>query len=91
VPDDLEGDTLLVELAVGDAYGAGFEYGEPDFVAAHNTLAGYVQHPRHVHIRPGRYTDDTQMTLAIAELLLAGTDWTPQNLADKFVEARQGR
>jgi ADP-ribosyl-[dinitrogen reductase] hydrolase len=86
VPDDLEGDTLLVELAVGDAYGAGFEYGEPDFVAAHNTLAGYVQHPRHIHIRPGRYTDDTQMTLAIAELLLAGTDWTPQNLADKFVE-----
>lgn len=36
---------MLVELAVGDAYGAGFEYADPEFVTAHNTVAGYVQHP----------------------------------------------
>jgi ADP-ribosyl-[dinitrogen reductase] hydrolase len=77
---------VLVELAIGDAYGAGFEYSDPDFVVAHNTLDDYVQHPRHIHVRPGQYTDDTQMTLAIAELLLADADWTPENLAAKFVE-----
>lgn len=45
---------MLLELAIGDAYGAGFEYADPDFVAAHNTLLGYVQHPRHRGILPGR-------------------------------------
>ncbi|TCO48867.1 ADP-ribosylglycohydrolase family protein [Actinocrispum wychmicini] len=79
---------MLVELAIGDAYGAGFEYAPADFVAAHNALTGYVQHPTH-NIAPGAYTDDTQMTLAIAELLAAGTPWTAAALADKFVEVFQ--
>jgi len=76
---------VLVELAVGDAYGAGFEYADPEFVATHNTLAGYVQHPAHPGLRPGAYTDDTQMTIAIAELLISGGSWTTQRLADQFV------
>lgn len=78
---------MLVELAVGDAYGAGFEYADPEFVAAHNTLDGYVQHPTHRSIRPGQYTDDTQMTLAVAELLVSGGPWTAQRLAEQFVRA----
>ncbi|MET0238038.1 MAG: ADP-ribosylglycohydrolase family protein [Kibdelosporangium sp.] len=78
---------MLIELAVGDAYGAGFEYADRAFVARHNTLQGYVQHPTHSGIRPGMYTDDTQMTIAIAELLVSPDDWTPSNLADGFVRA----
>jgi ADP-ribosylglycohydrolase len=77
---------MMVELAIGDAYGAGFEYAPSAFVARHNTLAGYVQHPKHLEIKPGDYTDDTQMTLAVAELLAEGAEWTPENLADRFVE-----
>jgi ADP-ribosyl-[dinitrogen reductase] hydrolase len=78
---------VLVDLAVGDAYGAGFEYAEPGFVAAHNTLQGYVQHPTHTGIRPGAYTDDTQMTIAVAEHLISGEPWTGERLADRFVTA----
>lgn len=78
---------VLVELAIGDAYGAGFEYADRVFVARHNTLQDYVQHPTHSGILPGAYTDDTQMTLAIAELLVSGLDWTPENLAEGFVRA----
>ncbi|CCH33890.1 ADP-ribosylglycohydrolase family protein [Actinosynnema sp. NPDC047251] len=78
---------MLVELAIGDAYGAGFEYAAADFVAAHNTLAGYVQHPTHLGIAPGAYTDDTQMTLALAELLVDGGPWTPPAIAERFVDA----
>jgi len=77
---------MLIELAVGDAYGAGFEYADKEFVAQHNDLSRHVKHPSHA-ITPGYYTDDTQMTLAIAELLLSGNDWTPLNLSKKFVEA----
>lgn len=77
---------MLLELAIGDAYGAGFEYAEPEFVIAYNDLSGYVQHPRH-RLKPGCYTDDTQMSLAITETLVAGEPWTPEVLAQRFVTA----
>jgi len=77
---------VLVELAIGDAYGAGFEYSPPEFVAEHNTVTAYVEHPTHLGLSPGDYTDDTQMTIAITELLLAGEEWSPTTLADRFVQ-----
>src|ERR1700730_3053041 len=48
---------LLLELAIGDAYGAGFEYVDTEMIRQQNTLSGYVNHPRH-SIQPGCYTDD---------------------------------
>lgn len=76
---------MLLELAIGDAYGAGFEYAKPDFVARHNDLSAYVKHPHH-EIAPGSYTDDAQMTLANAEVIVAGAV-TRENLADAYVRA----
>ncbi|WP_163835320.1 ADP-ribosylglycohydrolase family protein [Spartinivicinus ruber] len=76
---------MLVELAIGDAYGAGFEYVNKKVVKEHNNLQQYIQHPRHFSIKPGCYTDDTQMSLAIAELLISGEGWTPDNIANYFV------
>jgi ADP-ribosyl-[dinitrogen reductase] hydrolase len=75
---------MLLELAVGDAYGAGFEYANRQVIRQFNDLKHYHKHPRH-SIRPGQYTDDTQMTLAITESILSGEDWTAQNLAERFV------
>ncbi len=76
---------MLLELAVGDAYGAAFEYVAPDIVDAHNDGMHYHKHPRH-EAPVGWYTDDTQMSLAIAEAIVSGDDWTPLMLADRFVE-----
>src|SRR5262249_54941766 len=84
-----EGRPMLLELAVGDAYGAGFEYTTSDVVRRHNTLADYIQHPRHDGIQPGMYTDDTQMSLAVAEAVVSGERWTPENIAARFVTAFQ--
>jgi ADP-ribosylglycohydrolase len=75
---------MLLELAIGDAYGAGFEYADSELVQRDNDLSRYIQHPRH-QIKPGCYTDDTQMSLAIAETLLSGEPWTPEVLAHRFV------
>lgn len=75
---------MLLELAVGDAYGAGFEYAD-EMVRPYNNLSRYIQHPTHTGILPGMYTDDTQMSIAIAELIVAGADWTPLHLAQQFV------
>jgi ADP-ribosyl-[dinitrogen reductase] hydrolase len=77
---------MLLELAIGDAYGAGFEYVDRDAVAVHNNLARYMRHPRH-RIAPGRYTDDMQMSIAVVEAILSDAPWTPLLLADWFVEA----
>lgn len=79
---------LLVELAIGDAYGAGFEYADVALIRRHNDLSTFVKHPRH-KILPGSYTDDTQMSIAIAEAILSGDPWTPEMLAQKFVDAFQ--
>jgi ADP-ribosylglycohydrolase len=76
---------MLLELAIGDAYGAGFEYANRQLIRQFNTLSQYVQHPRH-GTHPGEYTDDTQMTLAIVEAMLSDEAWTPQHLARRFVE-----
>lgn len=76
---------MLLELAIGDAYGAGFEYASPDLVERYNDLSGYVQHPRY-QLKPGCYTDDTQMSIAIAETIISQEPWTPEVLATRFVE-----
>jgi ADP-ribosyl-[dinitrogen reductase] hydrolase len=79
---------MLLELAIGDAYGAGFEYVDMQMILQQNTLSGYVKHPSH-RIQPGSYTDDTQMSLAIVEAIVSGEPWMPTLLADKFVQAFQ--
>lgn len=77
---------MLLELAIGDAYGAGFEYADPQIVRDYNDLSKFIQHPHH-QIKPGCYTDDTQMSIAIAEAIVSQDPWTPELLASKFVAA----
>ncbi|MFN6517730.1 MAG: ADP-ribosylglycohydrolase family protein [Nostoc sp. CreGUA01] len=75
---------MLLELAIADAYGAGFEYA--DEMILNNDLSRYVEHPR-FRLIPGSYTDDTQMSIAIAEVIVAQAPWTPEVLAQSFVTA----
>jgi ADP-ribosylglycohydrolase len=93
---------MLLEIAIGDAYGAGFEFVDKEFIAAHNNLE-YVLHPNiaranvdlfrvgELVINPremcGRYTDDTQMSIAIAEVMVNEAPWTKEVLAESFVNA----
>lgn len=76
---------MLVELAIGDAYGAAFEFVPSALTDAHR-LGEYQRHPRH-SIEPGRYTDDTQMSIALAELVVSGAEFSRENVADVFVAA----
>ncbi|MBS2039930.1 ADP-ribosylglycohydrolase family protein [bacterium] len=78
---------MLIFLAIGDAYGAGFEYAPMELIRSHNHLRGYIQHPRHRGIKPGMYTDDTQMSLAVAEALLHHQRPSPLEWAEHFVQA----
>ncbi|GAB5550894.1 MAG: hypothetical protein Sapg2KO_04850 [Saprospiraceae bacterium] len=79
---------MLIELAIGDAYGVGFEFRKEGFVAQYNQLEKYYPHERYSSLYK-RYSDDTQMSIALAELMLEDINWTPTNIANKFVEVFQ--
>jgi ADP-ribosylglycohydrolase len=76
---------MLLDIALADAYGAGFEFNESAYKANKNNLSDYVRHMGHPGLLPGMYTDDTQMSIAIAELMLERKSWNPTRIADKFV------
>lgn len=89
---------MLEFMALGDAFGAGLEFADPKTVAQLNDPSrGYVQHPKHPGIKPGMYTDDTQMALALALLMVQNPseDWSPGILTNAFLthfqkDPRQG-
>lgn len=76
---------MILEAAIGDAYGAGFEFQELDYIIKNNQLTQYHKHGMYTEIYK-RYTDDTQMAIAITELLLEDDNWNEVKVADKFVE-----
>jgi ADP-ribosylglycohydrolase len=78
---------MLFHTAIADAYGCGFEFCPPD-AQRRNTLEGYVPNTAYTALRPGHYSDDTQMSLAVAETLIAGV-FTPEAFAASFVRAYQ--
>ncbi len=78
---------IMLNLAVGDSYGSAFEYALPEFVTENNDGLSYKKHPRFPGRTPGTYTDDTQMSLAIAEIMLGDLEWTPENISNQFIAA----
>jgi ADP-ribosylglycohydrolase len=59
---------MLIETAVGDAYGLGWEFA-PDQKAP-NDLSAYQVNPRYPEFPAARYTDDTMRSLANASVVL---------------------
>lgn len=76
----------LVGLAVGDALG-----GPLEFMSADKIVAQYGAPVREMvgggwlHLRPGEYTDDTQMTLCIAESIVERETFDMADVARRFV------
>lgn len=74
---------MLLELCLGDAYGVPYEYAPEEFVREYNDGKTYQQRGRR---QVGRYSDDGQMSLAIAEHIISDEPWDKARLADRFVE-----
>lgn len=80
---------MLLEIAVGDAFGACYEWTDKWIINKYLKELRYITLEENPSlIKPGNYTDDTQMTLAIAEYMLENkdVDWDHYGIADKFVE-----
>jgi len=85
-------DSILLRIAQGDAFAAAVEYVKrkehPDLYEAVEKFDSYQQHPTHGKLRPGMYTDDTQMSIAVAEaLILHPDDLTNESMAERFFQA----
>ncbi|AYO84178.1 ADP-ribosylglycohydrolase family protein [Methylobacterium brachiatum] len=68
-------------LAVGDALGATLEFEPRDTHPLHTEMLGGGP----FNLKPGQWTDDTSMALALAESLIAHPDFDPTDLMRRFV------
>lgn len=84
-------DDMVLRIAQGDAYGAAFEYVKdneltPAWLEEVKSLlfTEYYKHPTHI-LQAGRYTDDTQMSIGVSEVLITSTTYTTIEFASAFV------
>ena len=90
----------LLATAAGDALGAGYEFGSPPGPGQPVEMIGGGLGP----FKPGEWTDDTSMAIAIAEIAATGADlrdeaalnyivdrwhWWARNAKDVGVQTRQ--
>ena len=88
---------LLLSIGMGDAYAVATEYLRPEelspVLAECLRFEHYVPHPRYA-LGKGRYTDDTEMSVANARVLIKNdSPFTPLMFADEYVRefVRGGR
>jgi len=77
---------VLLGTAVGDALGVPFETKlanyEPLVAWDGKTFLG----SKHHGLQPGQYSDDTQMSLMVAESLIENHGFNPDDLAERYVD-----
>lgn len=81
---------MLVYIAMADAYAAAAEYlrfpRDKDLRVKCLGFTGYQQHPTHVRTLPGMYTDDTEMAVANARVLIEHEPpYVPYMFADAYM------
>lgn len=75
----------LVGLAVGDAVGTTLEFKARDSYAPLTDMIGGGP----FHMKPGEWTDDTSMALALADSLIADRELDPADLMKRFCAWRE--
>lgn len=78
---------MLLEIAIADAFGRPFEFNTPEFIEKNNIIDGYKHREGELLTGIGIYTDDTQMSLGVAEQMLSGLPGTQVRFATHFVAA----
>lgn len=78
-------------LAIGDALGATVEFMTPAAIAREHGVHRELIGGGWLHLAPGEVTDDTQMSLALGDALIAGQGFELQRVADAFVAWLRGR
>jgi ADP-ribosyl-[dinitrogen reductase] hydrolase len=77
-------------LALGDALGATVEFMQPGEIRAEHGVHREIVGGGWLHLKPGRVTDDTEMSLCIARAIDAAGGWSPKGAADRLVAWMRG-
>ncbi len=75
----------MLGIAIGDAFGAGYENLSRSEVQEALNMTQYDCYPFESGHKPGHYTDDTQMSIAVAKTLY-GMCFDRRNLTHSFLE-----
>lgn len=77
---------VLLGTAIGDALGVPFE----TKLVNYEPLVGWDGHTylgsTHHNLKPGQYSDDTQMSLMVAESLIDNQGFNPDDLSKRYVD-----
>lgn len=88
--------TILRALSIGDAFGAGVEFQDRDWVRTNVDFTSFVNARDHIQIEEDRliiftenyhawdYTDDTEMTVSLVKALMADEPFTEELLVRKW-------
>jgi ADP-ribosylglycohydrolase len=76
---------MLYEMAIADAYAIPFEFVKHTGDRP-NDLRTYHRHPKYHELITGQYTDDTQRSLANADVILGRDPYSPFSYAQSYVE-----
>ncbi len=82
---------MLLRIAQADAYAIAYEYVKDKEAPGHREkvlkFERFLEHPTYKQLKPGQYSDDTQMSIAVAETLIQhGADATAEQYAQAFFE-----
>lgn len=84
--------SMLLGILIGDTFGAGYEFAFETLKEYKDnfSIEEYRQHSnKEYNHTAGMYTDDTQMSIAIAKLMLSNKEFNEKNLAQSFIETYQ--
>ncbi len=77
----------LLGVAIGDALGMATEgLSREEIVATFGEVREFSPRATASFLQPGQWTDDTQLTIALAEAILEGRGFNPQITAKRFVD-----
>ena len=73
-------------LAIGDALGATVEFMTPNEIVANHTVHKNIIGGGWLKLKPGRVTDDTEMSLALGDAIMSAKQLDPVSIAEAFSE-----
>lgn len=89
---------MLLGLAIGDAYGAGVEFQDRNWIRNNIDFTRFVNHRSSIAVpenkleaftknyTPWDYTDDTEMTIGVINAIISGKEFSESLLIDKWKE-----
>lgn len=77
---------VLLGTAIGDALGVPFETKPADFPLLLNWDGETYLGSEHHELKPGQFSDDTQMSMMVAQSLIDNKGFNPNDLSSRYVD-----